>query len=61
MAGSSGLLPEELRAVRSTRFVRGEGGFSSLSNCILGHEDVPLLAVECWKIFFAMSFKRRMN
>lgn len=47
MAGSFGLLLEELRAVRSTRFVRGEGGFILLSDYMLGHEAVPLLVVEC--------------
>lgn len=47
MAGSFGLLLEELRAVRSTRFVRGEGGFIYLSDYILDHENVPLLVVEC--------------
>lgn len=51
MAGSSGLLPEELRAVRSTHFVRGEGEFISLFDYILGHEDIPFLEVECRKLF----------
>lgn len=49
MAGSFGLLLEELRAVRSTRFVRGDGGFISHSDYILGHLDVEVVLKDLGK------------